>query len=97
MNCPKCGSENVLIQREQTASIGAGSNKVVIEEAKKSKGCLYWMFIGWWWKPIWLICFGWLKPLLGGKKRSGLNVHANKTFNRTVAVCQDCGYSWKVK
>lgn len=46
MQCPKCGSENITYQREQTGSIGAGTNKVVIEQPKKSKGCLYWMFIG---------------------------------------------------
>lgn len=97
MNCPKCGSENILIQREQTASLGAGTNKVVIEEPKKSKGCIYWILIGWWWRPICFVCFGWIKPLIGGKKRSGLNLHANKTFNSTVAVCQDCGHSWKIK
>lgn len=26
MQCPKCGSENVIVQREQTASIGAVTN-----------------------------------------------------------------------
>ena len=32
---PKCGSENVLIQREQTTTVGA--TKVV---GQKKKGCL---------------------------------------------------------
>ena len=64
MQCPKCGSENITYQREQTGSIGAGTNKVVIEQPKKSKGCLYWMFIGWWWKLF-----------FGGKSRIGLNIH----------------------
>lgn len=96
MNCPKYGSENVLIQREQTASIGAATNKVVIQEPKKSKGCLYWCLTGWYWAPVKFICFGWLKPLFGGKKRGGLNIKAEKTFNKTVAACQDCGHSWKL-
>lgn len=49
--CPKCGSPNITYQREQTASIGAGTNKVMIQEAKEakeSKGCMYWLAIGWW-------------------------------------------------
>lgn len=47
MNCPKCNSENVIIQREQSSSIGVGTNTVVIKEPKKSKGCLYWLFGLW--------------------------------------------------
>lgn len=98
MECPKCGSSNVLIQREQTAQVGVGSNKVVVEQnPKKSKGCFYWLVIGFWWEPIKWIMFGWLKPLFRRKTKSGMNVHASKTFNKTVAVCQDCGHSWKVK
>lgn len=94
MECPKCGSNNVIVQREQTATIGAGTNKVVVEDPKKSKGCLWWITIGWWWR---LICFCCKPFFLGRKKKSGLNIHANKTFSKTVAVCQDCGHSWKVK
>ena len=95
--CPKCGKNHITYQREQTSTLGAGTNTVVIQEQQRSKGCLYWLLIGWWWKPVWFICFGWLKLLFGGRKRSGLNIHTNKTFNSTVAVCQDCGYSWTVK
>lgn len=97
MECPKCGSENVIIQREQTASVGASTNKVVIEAPKKSKGCVYWILIGWWWKPFKFIFFDWIKLLIGGKKHGGLNFNANKTINSTVAVCQDCGHNWKIK
>lgn len=97
MNCPKCGSENVLIQREQTASVGAGTNKVVIQESKKSKGCLYWLMCGWLIDMVKFMCFGWIKLFFGGRKRKGLNLHVNKTFNKTVAVCQECGHTWKVK
>lgn len=95
--CPKCGSPNITYQREQTASFGAGTNKVVVQQERKSKGCLYWMLIGWWWKPIYWICIGWWwKPLFGGRTKSGLNFNASKSINRTMAVCQNCGYSWKV-
>lgn len=44
MECPKCGSSNVLIQREQTAQVGVGSNKVVVEQTqRKAKD----VFTGW--------------------------------------------------
>ena len=29
-SCPKCGSTNIVFQREQTGNIGAGTNRVVI-------------------------------------------------------------------
>ena len=94
--CPRCGSENIMYQREQTGNIGAGTNKVVIQPAKKSKGCLYWMLIGWWWKPMyWLLIGWWWRLLFGGGIRSGLNFSANKSLNRTVGVCQNCGHTWK--
>lgn len=94
--CPRCGSENIIYQREQTGNIGAGTNKVVIQPAKKSKGCLYWLLIGWWWKPMyWLLIGWWWRLLFGGGIRSGLNFNANKSLNRTVGVCQNCGHTWK--
>lgn len=85
MQCPECKSENVTVQREQTANIGAGTNKIVIQEPKRSRGSLYWLFIGWW-KTL----------LFGGRKKSGLNFHANKNINKTIAICQNCGHTWKV-
>ena len=84
MACPKCGSENIAFQREQVGSVGAHTNKVYVQPTKKSHGCLYWILIGWWWK------------LLFGRKRGGLGFHADKIKNRTVGICQDCGYTWKV-
>lgn len=97
MFCPKCGNKNISYQRELTGSIGASTNRVVIQQPKVSHGCLYWIMIGWWLKPIYWLCFGWWWGLLfGGKARGGLNFHADKTLNRTTAVCQNCGYSWKV-
>lgn len=96
--CPKCGGTNIAFQREQTASVGAGTNRVVIQEAKKRRGCMYWVCCGWLFELIYWMCIGWWKNLFfGGKKRGGLNFHADKAINRTVAVCQSCGHSWKVK
>lgn len=98
VQCPRCHGTNIVYQREQSATIGAGTNKVVIQQAKQSKGCLYWCLIGWWWRPIRFICYGWFKDLLTKRKsRSGINVNASKTINHTIAVCQDCGNSWKVR
>lgn len=59
MNCPRCGSQNIFIQRELTANVGASTNRVAIKAPKKSKGCIYWMFIGFWYKPLYWMCIGW--------------------------------------
>lgn len=96
ISCRYCGSTNVLIQKERISNVGVAQNKVVIEKPKSSKGCLYWLIIGWWWEPIWFICFGWLGLLFGGKKKSGLNWSANKDINVVTAICQNCGKSWKL-
>lgn len=94
MACPKCGSSNISYQREQTASVGAGTNKVVIQKVK-SHGCLWWLMIGWWWKLIYWMCIGWWWKPLFGRRNTGLNFYANKSINHTMAVCQNCGHSWK--
>lgn len=96
-NCPKCGSNYINYQREQTGNFGAGTNKVVIQPARKSHGCLYWLFFGWWFKLMyWLIIGWWWNLLFGGRNRGGLNIYGSKAINRTVAICQNCGYSWTV-
>lgn len=35
--CPRCGSTNITFQREQTGSIGAGTNKVTIQTEKGAR------------------------------------------------------------
>ena len=98
IRCLKCHSTNVVCQREQVASVGAGTNRVVVQPAKQSKGCLYWALIGWWWKPFCFICFGWLKAVFGSRKaHGGINVNASKAITHTIAVCQNCGNSWRVR
>ena len=94
--CPNCGSTNISVQLIDNATVGASQNKVVVVEPKKSKGCLYWIVIGWWWvlisKPIsWLF-----HTFFGGKTRSGVNLSANKIIHKKMAICQNCGHSWKV-
>lgn len=94
--CPKCGGIHIMYQREQSGSIGGGTNTVVIKEAERGHSCIYWMFVGWWLEPLKFITYGWTKPLFRRREHGGFNVNAQKTFSHTVAVCQDCGYSWKV-
>lgn len=97
MQCPKCKSENVLIQRDQTGNIGASTNRVVIQEPKKRRGCLYWLCCGWIFSLMYWITIGWWWNLFfGGKNRSGFNFGINKSINKTVAICQNCGHTWKV-
>lgn len=96
VQCPRCGSRNITYHREEAGNVGLHQNTVVIQEQSKSHGCLYWLCIGWWYKPIEWICFGWIKTLFGGRKNGGVNFHAGKTLNHTVAVCQNCGNSWKI-
>lgn len=77
MKCSKCGSENIQFQ--------------VVNEAKMQRhSTLYWIFIGWWWRPICYMCFGIFAFIF----RKGRNIK-NKAV--TYAVCADCGNKWKVK
>jgi len=57
----------------------------------KKKGCLYWLIIGWWLRPIlWLYFF---IPMLFLKLFGRNKVQTNI---QSTAVCQSCGNSWKV-
>ena len=94
--CPKCKSNNITFQREQTANIGLGSKKVIIQNETRKHSCFYWFFIGWWLKPIYWLIIGWWWNFFFKTKRSGLTIHADKYLNHTVAICQNCGFSWKI-
>lgn len=104
--CSKCGSENISFQREQTASLGGSLHS--FGGGKTGHGIMYWLFIGSW---IWIfkltfwmikgmlaICTLGFSTLFTRKKKAkitGKTFTASKTFHHTVAVCQDCGNSWK--
>lgn len=89
MICPNCNSENVLVQREQTGSIGGAHTY-----GRKHHGIIYWLFFCWW---IWIFKLVLIPIRILFGKRNGINtITGQKTFNRTVAVCQNCGHSWKV-
>lgn len=94
--CPKCGSAAVSYQIVQTGSVGASTNKVVIEAPKKTHGLLYYISCIWIFKAMYWLTFGWIKRLLfGGRRRGGLNLNVNKNKNKTMAVCQNCGHTWQ--
>lgn len=100
--CPKCGSNNITYHREQTASFGGSIHS--LGGGKSGHSFLYWITIGFWWRPLkWLLklmlalCTCGLSLLFTRKKKnkiSGKTVTATKTINHTVSVCQNCGHSW---
>lgn len=98
--CSRCGGSNISFQREETASIGGSMHSL---NDKKGHGLFYWIFIGWWlWIFKWMmaLCTLGISLLFTRKKKDGIKgktLTANKTFNRTMAICQDCGNTWKVK
>lgn len=83
MTCPKCKSENVSIQ--------------VITESKlvnDHHGLIWWICIGWWWACIkWLIFTlpALIFKVFGIGKRKKIITKYHKE-----AICQNCGYSWKI-
>ena len=83
MVCPKCKSENVNTQV---------INEVEIKN--KHHGFFWWILIGWWWIPIkWLVFTipALIIKIFGGKKQKVVNKQ------KTVCVCQNCGYRWEIK
>lgn len=83
MVCPKCNSQNINTQ-------------IVTDVTMKNKhhGLIYWLCLGWL-----LDLFLWLFltvpklifVIFGHKKQKIV------TKNYTMAVCQNCGNSWKIK
>lgn len=73
-----------------------GSENVNIQAVthvrNKKHGILYWIFIGWWLELFMWIVFTlpWLIIKIFRPKKV-----TSKTFK--MAICQNCGYSWKVK
>lgn len=82
MVCPKCHSEDVRTQV---------INEVSIKNAHH--GILWWLFVGFWWVPLkWLIFTipALILKLFGRKKQKVVNKQ------KTVCVCQHCGYTWEI-
>ena len=58
---------------------------------RKRKGILYWLFIGWW-----LEIFMWLFLTLPWLIIKIFKPKKYKEKITSTAVCQSCGYNWKV-
>ena len=65
--------------------------QAVSEIKNKHKGIIYWLFIGWWLEIfMWIfLTLPWLIVKIFSPKK-----YKSKVTNQ--AVCQSCGYSWKV-
>ena len=86
MICPNCNSKNITLQSVEPKTPSK------VESKSSSKGCLYWLFIGWWWEPFYLFfikipitVIQWFIDLLT----------STSTEIDQIAKCQTCGYSWK--
>ena len=78
--CPKCKSNDISVQ-------------VVSDTHTKTKkrGLLYW--VSFWWFVEFIIWFLAAIPMLIGKLLRGKKI---VTDFKKFAVCQNCGYKWKV-
>ena len=65
--------------------------QAVSELRRKRKGVLYWLLIGWWLETLmWVfLTLPWLIVKIFSPKK-----YKSRITNQ--AVCQNCGYGWKV-
>lgn len=92
MKCPKCKSENILVQQVQTGSATTETYK-----APKKKSCLNWILGGWIIDILYFCFIGWWRRLLFGKKQKvGTSTSRTRMKSKTMATCQSCGHTWKV-
>lgn len=95
--CPRCGSNKIQIKREKSGEISQKNRGVYVE---KKHGVFYWLFIGWW---IWIyqimldiLTFGYTY-----RKRKQRRMILVDTYDKntdewiTIAICQDCGNTWR--
>ena len=81
MVCPKCQSQNI--------------NTQIIQDIKvkdKHHGFFWWICIGWWWVPckwLFLTLPALIVKIFGHKKQKVISTQ------KTMCVCQNCGYSWE--
>lgn len=90
VNCPKCKSDNVNVQ-----VVNETDTRVV----EKRHGIIWWVCIGWWWKPIkWvlqLVLFG-VFAVLYWIFKSPRYKTVTRHQKESMTVCQDCGHTWEV-
>ena len=82
MKCRRCGSANVSVEFLQTGSRTKSRYKT------KKKGCL---------GTIFWFCFCWPMLLFRGKKYKTKGTSNTQFTNEKMALCRDCGHSWKLK
>ncbi len=85
MECPKCGSNNV--------NVSVINETHLVKEEKKKHGVIWWVCIGWWWIPVWWLCFtlpALIISLFKKNKKKVVNVQ------QTICVCQNCANKWNV-
>ena len=97
--CPKCRGTNISYQVVQTESAAYTTGKSTVR-TKGSKGCLYWLFIGWWMQLL-FFPFKIIRAMFPRRGRKvGTATHntvtRTETNTKTIAVCQNCGYSWTI-
>ncbi len=83
MNCPKCNSNNVIINMQEIGS----------KTQKKSNSIGHKMVHSTMRKTTGLFTFG-ISNLFIPKKLEGKEKTKNKLVK--IAVCQNCGYDWKI-
>lgn len=84
LECQYCGGKSVSIQMINEGHLVA-----------KHHGFFWWILIGWWWIPVkWLILFipALIFKVFGVGKRQKI-----KNITYKMAVCQNCGKTWKIK
>jgi len=89
MRCKRCGSEHVSVQYVQTGS----KTKSKSTTRHKKRGCLYWLCCLW---AIDLLiwCFTFWSPSRRKSKTKGTS--KTTISNQKMAVCNDCGHSWRI-
>ena len=65
--------------------------QAVTHVKNKKHGILYWMLVGWWFEPImwFFLTMPWLFIKIFKPKKVKSKTHK-------MAICQDCGKSWRV-
>lgn len=83
MKCHRCGSTNVIVTIVNESQL-----------VKDKPSCVWWLFVGWWWIPVKWLFFTIPALILKIFVPAKMKLHKREY---TEAVCQDCGYHWRVK
>ena len=91
MRCPRCGSDDVVVQ--------AVVEHHIVDAAKKRHGFLWWLAIGLWWVPLcffvkWVVFTPVTIAVKLVKRIFGIKPHDISNEKKAKAVCQVCGHVW---